>query len=57
MSKLAIKIIGNIPSIICSKCKKVIKPFSEFNNDEKLALKNKKKLKAQYCAECEFKDI
>ena len=54
MSKAVFKLNGNNTVLLCSKCKKIIKYIGDFTEEEILASKGKKKLKAQYCAECEF---
>ena len=50
------KLNGGNPVILCSKCRKIIKYFSDFTEEERNYINSKKRLKAQYCAECEFED-
>ena len=61
MKKRAVfKLNGEIPVMLCSKCSIIIKYYTFFTEEEKLAFKGELKLKPQYCDKCEeelyFKD-
>lgn len=56
MSKAVFKLNGGSTVLLCTKCRKIIKYIEDFTEEEILASKGKKKLKAQYCAECEFEE-
>lgn len=50
--KATIKFNGGALALLCSKCYKIIKVGSEFNEEERAFYKRKKHLDPQYCDEC-----
>ena len=52
MNKAVFKFNSGQGALLCSKCRKIIKIYSEMNADEQLAFDGKKELEPQYCIKC-----
>lgn len=55
--KAKFKFSGEQTVMLCSHCSRVIKYWSVFSEEEKLAAKGELKLGHQYCDDCEEKLI
>ena len=56
MNKAIFKFNGGHGALLCSKCKVIIKTGWKFTEEEKMAIKGKANLPAQYCDKCKTND-
>lgn len=56
MSKAMFVFNGGHGALLCSKCRVIIKTGWKFTEEEKMAIKGKIKLPAQYCDNCKSKE-